>query len=170
MPDPISPFNEHGAGNQLMNKIQQAQSLFSDGYLCSQSILLTYAPLFGLEPDTAAKIGAPFGGGIARRGDTCGAVNGAFMILGLKYGHATADDQESKEKAYRKVEEFIVEFQKRNGSILCNELLDCDISTPQGLLSAYDQHLFSTRCPRFIADTVEILDQLIETVPDPTQP
>ena len=52
-----------------MNKNEQARSLFSDGYLCSQYILLTYAPLFDLEPGIAAKIGAPFGGGIARRGD-----------------------------------------------------------------------------------------------------
>lgn len=152
-----------------MNKNKQAQSLFSDGYLCSQSILLTYAPLFGLEPDTAAKIGAPFGGGIARRGDTCGAVNGAFMVLGLKYGHTSVDDLDSKEEAYRKVEEFIGEFQKRNGSLRCKELLDSDISTPQGLQSAHDQQLFTTRCPRFIADTVEILDQLLESDLDATQ-
>jgi C_GCAxxG_C_C family probable redox protein len=152
-----------------MNRIQQAQSLFSDGYLCSQSILITFAPLFGLEPGVAAKIGAPFGGGIARRGDTCGAVNGAFMVLGLKYGHISADDLESKEEAYRKVEEFIEEFQARNGSIGCNELLECDISTPQGLQSAYDQQLFSTHCPRFVADAVEIIDQLIETKQDQIQ-
>jgi C_GCAxxG_C_C family probable redox protein len=152
-----------------MNKIQQAQSLFSAGYLCSQSILITYAPLFGLEPGTAAKIGAPFGGGIARRGDTCGAVNGAFMVLGLKYGHASADDLESKEEAYRKVEEFIIEFQNRNGSIRCNELLACDISTPQGLQFAYDQQLFTTLCPGFVADSVEILDQVMEADLDPIQ-
>ena len=152
-----------------MNRIQQAQSLFSDGYLCSQSILITFAPIFGLEPDIAAKIGAPFGGGIARRGDTCGAVNGAFMVLGLKYGHISADDLESKEEAYRKVEEFIGEFQDRNRSIRCNELLECDISTPQGLQSAYDQQLFTTRCPRFVADAVEILDQIIEIDQDHIQ-
>lgn len=67
-----------------MNKVQQAQSLFLDGYLCSQSVLMTYAYLFDLEPEKAARIAAPFGGGVARRGETCGAVNGAFMVLGLK--------------------------------------------------------------------------------------
>jgi C_GCAxxG_C_C family probable redox protein len=144
-----------------MNKIEQAKSLFSDGYLCSQSILITYAPRFGLEPEMAAKIGAPFGGGIARRGDICGAVNGAFMVLGLKYGHLSPDDQETKEEAYRKVEEFISDFQERYGSIRCKELLEIDIRTPQGLQSAYDQQLFTTRCPRFVGDAVEILDQLM---------
>jgi C_GCAxxG_C_C family probable redox protein len=146
-----------------MNRIQQAQSLFSDGFLCSQSILITYASSFSLEPGVAAKIGAPFGGGIARRGETCGAVNAAFMVLGLMYGHHSPDDIESKEEVYRKVEEFIKEFQDRHGSIICRELLDYDISTSHGLQSAYDQQLFSTRCPRFVGDTAEILDQILDS-------
>lgn len=144
-----------------MNRIQQAQSHFSDGFLCSQSILITFAPHFGLEPGIASKLGAPFGGGIARRGETCGAVNGAFMVLGLKYGHLSPDDLDSKEEAYRKVEEFIEKFQQRHGSIRCSELLECDISSPQGLQSAQDQMLFTTRCPKFVGDTAEILDEIM---------
>jgi C_GCAxxG_C_C family probable redox protein len=145
-----------------MNKLQQAQSLFLDGYLCSQSVLMTYASLFDMNPETAARIAAPFGGGVARRGETCGAVNGAFMVLGLKYGHTSADDQDSKERAYQGVEQFISLFQERNGSIRCNELLDCDISTPEGLQSAYDSQLFITRCPKFVGDAMEILDQIMD--------
>lgn len=144
-----------------MNINQQARSLFLDGYLCSQSILMTFAPLFDLELDTAAKIGAPFGGGVARRGETCGAVNGAFMVLGLKYGHVSAVDQESKEATYHGVQEFIAQFQDRNGSIICSELLDCDISTPEGLQSAYDAQFFNTRCPKFVSDAAEILSQIL---------
>jgi C_GCAxxG_C_C family probable redox protein len=145
-----------------MNKLQQAQSLFLDGYLCSQSVLMTYASLFDMNPETAARIAAPFGGGVARRGETCGAVNGAFMVLGLMYGHTSADDQDSKERAYQGVEQFISLFQERNGSIRCNELLDCDISTPEGLQSAYDSQLFITRCPKFVGDAMEILDQIMD--------
>lgn len=144
-----------------MNNSEQARSLFLDGYLCSQSILMTFAPLFDLELDTAAKIGAPFGGGVARRGEMCGAVNGAFMVLGLKYGHISADDQESKEASYHGVQEFIAQFQDRNGSIICSELLDCDISTPEGLQSAHDAQLFNTRCPKFVSDAAEILSKII---------
>lgn len=144
-----------------MKRIQQAQSLFTDGYLCSQSILITFAPQFGLEPDTAAKLGAPFGGGIARRGETCGAVSGAFMVLGLKYGHVSSQDLDSKEVVYRKVEEFIGKFEGRHGSIRCSELLECDISSPQGLQSAQEQQLFTTRCPKFVGDAAEILDEIV---------
>jgi len=153
-----------------MNKVQQAQSMFLDGYLCSQSVLMTYAALLDLKPETAARIAAPFGGGVARRGETCGAVNGAFMVLGLKYGHTSADDLDSKEKTYHGVEQFISQFQERNGSIRCNDLLDCDISTPEGLQSAYDSQLFVTRCPKFVGDAMEILDQIMDADGGNTDP
>jgi C_GCAxxG_C_C family probable redox protein len=153
-----------------MNKVQQAQSLFSDGYSCSQSVLMTYAALFDLKPETAARIAAPFGGGVARRGETCGAVNGAFMVLGLKYGHTSAADLDSKEKTYHGVEQFISQFQERYGSIRCNDLLDCDISTPEGLQSAYDSQLFVTRCPKFVGDAMEILDQIMDADGGNTDP
>ena len=144
-----------------MEPLEQAQMLFKEGYSCSQSILMAFAPLFDLDRETAARLAASFGGGIARRGETCGAVNGAFMVLGLKFGHTSALDLDSKEKTYRAVQEFISQFQTRNGSITCNQLLDLDVSTPDGLQTAHDTQLFSTRCPGFVEDAVVILDQLL---------
>jgi len=144
-----------------MEPLEQAQMLFKEGYSCSQSILMAFAPLFDLDRETAARLAASFGGGVARRGETCGAVNGAFMVLGLKFGHTSALDLDSKEKTYRAVQEFISQFQMRNRSITCNQLLDLDISTPDGLQTAHDTQLFSTRCPGFVEDAVDILDQLL---------
>ena len=144
-----------------MEPLEQAQMLFKEGYSCSQSILMAFAPLFDLDRETAARLTASFGGGVARRGETCGAVNGALMVLGLKFGHTSALDLDSKEKTYRAVQEFISQFQMRNGSTSCNQLLDLDISTPDGLQTANDSQLFSTRCPGFVEDAVEILYQLL---------
>ena len=135
--------------------------LFEEGYLCSQSILMAFAPLFDLDRDAAARLGASYGGGVARRGETCGAVNGACMVLGLRFGHTTPDDINSKERTYQAVQEFISQFQSRNGSTGCNQLLELDISTPEGLQQANDRQLFSTRCPGFVTDAAEILDQII---------
>jgi C_GCAxxG_C_C family probable redox protein len=146
----------------LMEPKERAPKLFEEGYLCSQSILMAYAPLFDLDRETAARLGASFGGGVARRGETCGAVNGACMVLGLKFGHTTADDLNSKERTYQAVQEFISQFQTRNGFTGCNQLLGLDISTAQGLQKAHDSQLFSTRCPGFVTDAAEILNQLLE--------
>lgn len=146
-----------------MKEELQALSLFADGYSCSQSVLKTFAPQFNLDPEVAARLGAPFGGGTARRGETCGAVSGAFMVLGLRFGHTSGSDDASKERTYGGVNDFISLFEERNGSIKCNELLDCDISTPNGLQSAREAQLFQTQCPKFVHDAVEIIKQLVDT-------
>ena len=144
-----------------MKPKNQARKYFDEGYLCSQAILMAYAPLFNLDRDTAARLAAPFGGGVARRADTCGAVNGACMVLGLKYGHAAAKDTESKERTYQAVHDFIHQFQDRYGSIECRQILELDISNPEELQQARDAQLFTTRCPGFVSHAAELLDRLI---------
>lgn len=124
---------------------------------------MSYAQQFNLKPEIAARLAAPFGGGVARRGETCGAVSGGIMVVGLKMGHSSAEDKDSKERTYRMVEDFISQFQERNGTIRCSELLNCDISTPIGLQSARDAQLFQTQCPKFVKDAVEIVKQLVDT-------
>ena len=64
-----------------------AASRFEEGFSCSQAVLSAFSDLFDLELNLALKISQPFGGGIAHRGDICGAVSGAFMSIGLKQAH-----------------------------------------------------------------------------------
>jgi hypothetical protein len=85
------------------------------------------------------------------------------MVLGLRFGHASGNDDASKERTYGSVIDFISLFEERNGSIRCSELLNCDISTPNGLQSARDAQLFQTQCPKFVQDAVEIVKQLVDT-------
>ena len=85
------------------------------------------------------------------------------MVLGLRFGHTSGSDDVAKERTYGRVNDFISLFEERNGSIRCNELLNCDISTPEGLQSAHDAQLFQTQCPKYVQDAVEIVKQLVET-------
>lgn len=139
----------------------QALQYFEEGYACSQSILMAYGDLVGIERETAARLGSAFGGGVARRGETCGAVNAAFMVLGSKYGHTSPDDLDSKVRTYQAVRTFISKFEARNGSIKCSQLLKLDISSPSGYQTARDQQLFANRCPGFVSDAAVILKQLL---------
>ena len=68
-----------------MSRVTEAVELFREGAACSQAILSVYGPMFGLEETTAMRVAAGFAGGM-RAGDTCGAVTGAFMVLGLQHG------------------------------------------------------------------------------------
>jgi C_GCAxxG_C_C family probable redox protein len=95
-------------------------------------------------------------------GQVCGAVTGAFMVIGLKYGKTCAEDNETREKACCLVQEFTERFKSRNGSIVCRELIECDISTPAGLELAREQGLFETLCPRLVQDAAEIIAEILE--------
>lgn len=141
-------------------KSEEAVERFKKGFNCSQAVVGSYCEQFGLDCETAAKVATGFGGGM-RMGGTCGAVTGAFMVLGLKYGNSTAKDKEGKLKTYKKIEEFTNRFKARNSSVTCMELLNCDISTPQGMKEAQDKGLFSSKCPQMVQDAAEILEEML---------
>jgi C_GCAxxG_C_C family probable redox protein len=106
-------------------------------------------------------VAGAFGGGMARMGETCGVVTGSMMAIGLKHGKIKAADDEAKEKTYRLVDEFVNAFKGKHGSIVCRELLDCDMSTPEGLQEFKDRKLIETHCARFIKDAAEILEGIL---------
>jgi C_GCAxxG_C_C family probable redox protein len=145
----------------IIGKLETALARFNDGFACSQVVLAAFAPQLGMSEEIAIKIAGAFGGGVARRGDTCGAVNAAFMVIGLKYADNCLNRQATK-KAYTIVREFVNSFETLNGSIVCRDLINCDISTSQGFTYAKDNQLFNKLCPKFIQDSIEILDRLIE--------
>jgi len=144
-----------------MTGIERAVSRFSEGFSCSQSVLLGFAPCFDLDPDVAARISASFGGGMGHMGEVCGAVSGALMVIGLASGGVTAQDKESKARTYELVREFASRFRARRGSLLCRELLGCDLSQPGALELARARSLFAT-CPTLVRDAAEIVAELLQ--------
>jgi C_GCAxxG_C_C family probable redox protein len=140
-----------------MKNADLAVSRFKDGLSCSQAILSTYGQELGIDTATALKISAPFGGGMARMGETCGAVTGAFMVMGLKY----AKDKESKEMLYGLINKFVEKFKSRNSSIACRELLGCNIGTPEGMKAVKEKGLIDTLCPKLVKDAAEILEEIL---------
>ena len=124
-------------------------------------MLSVYGEQFGLDRELALKIACGFGGGIARMGKTCGAVSGALMVIGLKYGRASVEDKEAREKTYELVNGFVRKFESRNGSIECRDLLGVDIGTPEGSRDAREKNLFVTMCPEFVKDAAEIIEEII---------
>jgi len=145
-----------------MSGVERAVSCFNEGFMCSQALLSAYAEQFGLDREAALKASAAFGGGMGRMGETCGAVTGAFMVIGLKYGRTAVQDTQSHEKTNRLVKEFVDRFKSLNGSIVCRELLGCDLSTPDGLKTFVEKKLRDTLCPKFVRDAAEIVEQLLE--------
>jgi len=139
---------------------ENAVARFEQGFSCSQSVFSSFAPQFGLSDELALKLASPFGGGIARRGEVCGAVSGALMALGLWHGSVTPED---KDETYKIVREFIHRFEEKHGSIICRRLIGADLSTPEGYQTAKEKQVFVNICPNLVKDAAEIVQSLAET-------
>ena len=142
-----------------MSRVQDAVSVFESGFNCSQAIVRTYGPEHGLSSLDCLRVSCGFGGGM-RRADTCGAVTGALMVLGLRYGPKDAADVSAKTDVYSRVVEFCSRFEARCGSVACRDLLHCDISKPTGMEQARANNLFKTVCPRMVQAAAEILEEM----------
>lgn len=143
-----------------MQRTQESVEKFLNGYACSQAIVSTYATSCGLKNEVALKISSGFAAGM-RTGSTCGAVTGAYMVLGM---HAAGDHSERVEDrtdVYDLILEFSEKFEKRNGCLNCRDLLGCDLSEPGGFAKAKAQNLFKEKCPKFVKDASEILEELL---------
>jgi C_GCAxxG_C_C family probable redox protein len=139
----------------------EAVASFNSGFSCSQAICTAYFQTFGIDRVTARKVSCGFGAGIARSGNLCGAVSGAIMVIGLAYGMARSGDVAAKEKTYRAVNDFLREFTRRNGSTDCTPLIGFDLSDPSQLEMAKEKKAVMTKCPRFVRDAAEILDDIL---------
>lgn len=140
-------------------KSEKAVELFKKGLNCSQAVFVSFCEDYGLGSELALKIGCGFGGGV-RSGEICGAVSGAVMVIGLKYGNGSIEDLEAKKNCYAKTSEFLAKFREMNGSVVCRDLLGCDISTESGLQLAKDKGLFSTTCVDMVRSSSELLEDL----------
>ncbi|MFX0115403.1 MAG: C-GCAxxG-C-C family protein [Candidatus Hodarchaeota archaeon] len=130
------------------------------GHNCAQAVFTTYVEHLGLgnvDTDTCLKITSAFGGGIARTGNVCGALTGAIMALGLKYGGATREDQE---KANGVAGNLLNEFKSVNGSIICRELINHDLITDEDVKRAFKKGAFNS-CPKFVEDVSMMLEKLL---------
>jgi hypothetical protein len=83
------------------------------------------------------------------------------MAIGLKYGMTKAKDEGARDKTYKLAQEAMTRFKARHDSIVCRELLGYDLSKPEGRKAAHDKGLFTTLCPQFVRDAVEIVEQLL---------
>jgi C_GCAxxG_C_C family probable redox protein len=144
-----------------MDRVELAVSLFQKGFSCSQALLAAYGDYFGLDREVALRIAAGFGGGMGRMAKTCGAVTGAFMLIGLKHGGIAAEDRQAKAKTHEVVREFARRFLESHGFLSCRELLGCDISTPEGSKTVKEKRLNATICPNLVKSAAQILEEVI---------
>lgn len=143
-----------------MDHIEKAFTYFGNNFNCAQSVFAAFAPDFGIDEELALKLATEFGGG-ARCGQLCGAVSGALMVLGLKYGNCHSGNKEEISKAVSVAVEFNKRFCDRNNSVVCKELLGYDVSDQEQKKILREKNAFRIVCPKMVSDATEIVEQLL---------
>ena len=126
---------------------------------CAQAIFAIYGPHIGLgkvDCETCSKITSAFGGGINRTGNVCGAITGALMALGLKYGGSPQEVDVTKIS-----NQLLEEFTTINGSIICRDLIGHDIFDDEDLQKAFAKDLFK-KCQKYVKDSAHLLEKYAE--------
>jgi len=135
-----------------------AREKFLEGFNCSQSVLVAFFQDLGLKEEDLLKISSGFGGGMGRMQKTCGAVTGAFMVIGYLNGRYQEGDTASKAKTYDLIQKFADDFKEVNGTINCLELLGVNFNDEEAMKEAVKQGGFKDQCLKYILDAVEIIE------------
>jgi C_GCAxxG_C_C family probable redox protein len=143
-----------------MERQAAAVDEFMGGYRCSQAVLAVFAEDFGMDRDLARKISLPLAGGSGVGGE-CGAVSGAYLVLGLKYGFAHPGDAEGVGKMIAKVNRFVERFKSLHAEIDCSRLIGLDVFSEEGHKNFLENNIKATACARFVGDTVKILEEIL---------
>lgn len=146
----------------MSNKPDAAVECFMNGYNCAQAVFSTYSESLGIRVNDALRIACGFGAGMGRRQETCGAVTGAYLLIGTKFGKVKKEDTASTEKTYALVDKFANQFIAKHGSVSCRELLSCDLKTSEGQTYFKENNLKTVKCARYVRDAAEIVEALAE--------
>jgi len=145
----------------MSDRAERAVEGFREGFNCAQAILAIYGAELGLDREVALKAASALGAGMGRRGEVCGAVTGALLVLGLRHGFTDARDRVAKGRTYDLAWDLSERFLAAHGALLCRDLLGCDLATVEGMAMARERGYFRERCPRFVRTAAEILETFL---------
>lgn len=142
-------------------RVLLAVATFEKGFNCAQAVLFAFGPGLGLPESLSLKAAQSFGGGVAHRGEQCGALSGALIALGLRYGKTEAGDDASRDRTYARAGELLRKFEERFGSCRCRDLIGYDLTDPVQYAAAQESRVFREACPRFVGEAAALLEELL---------
>lgn len=144
-----------------MSREKKAIQSFKSGNNCAQSVLSTYADLFPFDQNYVVSLASGFGAGMGRLQETCGAVTGSFMVLGLYNGTKYSNNEKRKEATNQLIQAFSKDFTAEFGTLRCKTLINCDLNTAQGQKEFKERKLNENVCQKCISSAVKLTNQLI---------
>ncbi len=145
----------------MRSRTELAITSFESGYNCAQSVVMAFQQDLGFDANLASSISIGFGGGMGRLQEKCGAVTGAFMVIGMYSPKLNLDNTVRKNHSYAMIRQFDQKFKSIHNTTQCSELLKCDIGSESGHAFAVENKLFEKICQKCILDAVRILEELV---------
>jgi len=150
----------------IMKQIEQrVTSKMHRSHHCAQSAFMALAQQFGFENDAIMKALTPMPG-IGERGETCGAITGSLMALGMVYGREKPDDWETYRASLIPANKLCDQFEDIYGSTMCGDVVECEFGKKYNLMDPEDQAKFqaagaSIICTDVVRTAVQITAELI---------
>jgi len=144
-----------------VSKSDKAAEMMGAGYNCAQAVSTTYGTAYGVPEETIARMATGFGGGIGRTDNICGAVSGAIMVLGLRFGAGSPDETDAKTRTSIMAAEFIKEFTRRYGAASCTGLLGYNMSVPGEAAKASAANAFAG-CRDIVRNAGNLLEEFLQ--------
>ena len=142
-----------------------ARAAFRSGANCSQAVTLAFADVLeeaGVTPELAERLSSPFGGGMGRLREVCGAVSGMLVVLGATEGYVRSEGDGAKARLYGHVQELAAAFREEHGSIICRELLGLGEGPSSPSPTPRSESFYTTRpCMELCASAARILSEYL---------
>jgi C_GCAxxG_C_C family probable redox protein len=147
-------------GTRKMDRAEFAKELFLSGHNCAQSVILSFADEFRISKELALKLASGFGGGMGKQQETCGALTGAVMVLGLLNGEKVTSNEELKSRTCGSVRELFRQFNEDFSTTRCRDLTGCDLNSPEGAEKFRENRVMEEICAEYVKKTVQILESI----------
>lgn len=153
----------------LVNKMldQKVDQHMQRSHHCAQSSFLALKEQFGLDGDQVLKALTPLPG-LAERGETCGALSGPLMALGLVYGRNEyqMDNWEAYQSSLIPAGRFFDRFEKEFGTTTCHGVQEvkfgkCFFLTDPDQLQEFQNAGATEHCSEVVRSAVRMAAEII---------
>jgi C_GCAxxG_C_C family probable redox protein len=159
-------MNTEASKEEVLKKItvRASQILLQSGN-CAQTSFLVLKEHFDLDDGRILKALTPFPG-VALRGETCGAVIGSLMALGLVFGRDNIDDMPGYLRSLPPARKFCRQFEKEHSSTMCGAILETKLGKRYNLANPMESAMYLSsggpeKCAEVVASAVRIAAEII---------
>ena len=126
--------------------VRRAAGYAEEDFLCSEAVLMALSECLGVSSEIIPRIATGFGAGVGGKGEVCGALSGAVMGLGLRFGRSTVEEGEGERRPHWFSTELATRFQEQFGHVRCEDLLGLDLSLAEDFRTYHERGLWEINC------------------------